>query len=86
MSADTPGFFYDPAERAAAAAIERDHRPNWVVMWGAHSRLLWAFPLFSAPPGTVLSAPVPAELVAAMRQAELAARRSPRQYRPSPPA
>jgi hypothetical protein len=38
--------------------------------------MYWAFPLFSAPPGTIITAPDPAALAAQMRQAEadLAAR------------
>jgi hypothetical protein len=64
---------YDPAQRAAAAAIQRDH-PNWVIMYGAHSRMFYAFPLFRAPPGAIIAAPSPADLLTAMRAAELAAR------------
>lgn len=34
--------------------------------------MYFAFPLFRAPPGAMLAAPAPAELLAAMRRAELA--------------
>lgn len=63
---------YDPAQRAAAAAISRDH-PAWVIMYGPWSRMFCAFPPFAAPPGTVLAAPDPAGLLAAMHRAEVAA-------------
>jgi hypothetical protein len=70
----SPG--YDPDQRAAAAAIQNDH-PNWVIMYGAHSRMFYGFPLFRAPPGAIIAAPSPADLLAAMRAAELAARTRP---------
>ena len=70
----SPG--YDPGQRAAAAAIQRDH-PFWVIMYGAHSRMLYGFPLFLAPPGAIIAAPSPASLRTAMRAAELAARHAP---------
>ena len=66
---------YDPSERLTGARLT--HRnPHWLVTWGTHSRMYWAFPLFSAPPGTIITAPDPAALAAQMRQAEadLAAR------------
>jgi hypothetical protein len=66
----TPG--YDPAQRATAAAIQRDH-PFWVIMYGAHSRMFYAFPLFRVPPGAIIAAPSPARLLTAMRAAEQAA-------------
>jgi hypothetical protein len=64
---------YDRREHAYAARIEQKH-PGWVVLWGMFSRRYWAFPTNTAiPRGTILSAPQPRELVAAIRQAELAA-------------
>jgi hypothetical protein len=38
-----------------AEQIERDH-PRWMVIYGFHSREYVAFPLFPAPPGTILTA------------------------------
>jgi len=78
----SPG--YDPAQRAAAAAIQRDHR-YWLIMYGPHSRMLYAFPLFLAPPGTFLAAPSPPALLAGMRRAELAAGHVPAPARRRPP-
>ncbi len=63
------GGCYDPAERQIAAAIQSRH-PYWLVCWGTHSRRYWAYPRFPVPPGTLLSAPDSAALVAGMRQAE----------------
>ncbi len=54
----------DMAER-----LQRDN-PRWVVMWGAYSREYVAFPLFNAPPGTVLRGQHPGELAGRMRQTE----------------
>ena len=67
---------YDRRERALAVRIARDC-PGWVVLWSVFSRRYWAFPTGVAiPRGTVLSAPDPRGLIAAVRQAELAATRS----------
>jgi hypothetical protein len=63
----------DPDQRRAAARIERDH-PQWLILWGAHTRLFWAFPCFQAPPGTIIAAPDTTELTARMQHAELASR------------
>ncbi|MBO0808120.1 MAG: hypothetical protein J2P32_07445 [Actinobacteria bacterium] len=60
---------YDPRQRLAAARLQ--HRnPHWLVCWGCHSRRYWAFPLFVAAPGTIISAPGEPGLLAGMRQAE----------------
>jgi hypothetical protein len=81
----------DDQQQRYAAQVEHDH-PNWVVMWGYHSRLYWAFPRFNAPRGTVVTAPSPAELTEAMRRSELAAAAPrfgsapPRPRQPGPPA
>jgi hypothetical protein len=53
-----------------AARIERGH-PWRMVLWGTHSRLFWAFPRFTAQPGTIITASTAAELQDRMRQAEL---------------
>jgi hypothetical protein len=63
---------FDGQQQRIAERVQRDH-PDWVIMWGCHSRLYWAFPRFNAPQGTVIAAPDPAELTEHMRQAELAA-------------
>lgn len=76
---------YDRHERALAARISRE-RPGWVVLWGVYSRRFWAFPTGKAiPRGTILSAPHPRELLAAMYQAELAAAPGPPSRIPPPP-
>jgi hypothetical protein len=75
---------YDPAQHAAAAAIQNAH-PDWVIMYGAHSRMLFAFPLFRAPPGAIIAAPSPPGLLAAMHAAEIAARHHPARRPPGPP-
>lgn len=69
--ADTGQPRYDLRQRLAAARLQ--HRnPHWHICWGYHSRRFWAFPLFGAPPGTIISAGDPARLVAMMRRAEAA--------------
>lgn len=64
---------YDLAERRIAEQIQ-DLRPNWLVMWGVSSRRYWAFPLFNAERGTIVSAAGPEQLLTLMNQAEIAAR------------
>src|ERR1039458_3176101 len=64
----TPRF--DDQEHRAAARMERDY-PGWAVLWGAHTRLFWAFPRFQAPPGTIVAAPDTADLITRMQHAEL---------------
>lgn len=64
--------FYDDQERQTATRIEREN-PQWLVMWGVYSRLYWAFPRFNAPPGMIIAAPDPGELLARMRRIEFAA-------------
>jgi hypothetical protein len=53
-----------------AAAIQRAH-PDWLVMWGLYTRQYIAFPMFSAPKGTIASGRNPDELLNRMRQIEL---------------
>lgn len=62
----------DPAQRQTASALAQ-HNPRWAVMWGLHSRLYWAFPLFDVPRHTVVSAADPGTLLAGMRQTEMTA-------------
>jgi hypothetical protein len=45
--------------------------PHWLVLWGCYSRLFWAFPLFQAPKGTIVSAPDRERLVADMHGVEI---------------
>ena len=71
---------FDPDQRRAAARIAQ-HSPQWVVIWGTHTRLYWAFPRFHATPGTIITAPGTAELTTRMQQTELAARA----HMPRPP-
>jgi hypothetical protein len=66
--------FYDDPERQTAARIERDN-PQWLVLWGVYSRLFWAFPRFNAPPGLIIAAPDPGELLARMHRIEIAVSR-----------
>jgi hypothetical protein len=61
----------DDQQRRTAEEIEQSH-PNWLVIWGCYSHLFWAFPLFHAPSGTILSAASGQRLVAAMREVEAA--------------
>jgi hypothetical protein len=77
---------YDPGKRAAAARLSLDY-PGWLIMWGPHSRLYFAYPAFDAPPGTILTAPSSGGLRARMRQAELTATAGPQHAatRPIPP-
>jgi hypothetical protein len=76
----------DPDQRRAAAQIAQ-HSPQWVVIWGTHTRLYWAFPRFHAPPGTIITAPGTAELTTRMQHTELATRAhaARRQISPEPP-
>jgi hypothetical protein len=62
----------DERQVQAAAAIERRH-PWWVVIWGAYTRRLWAFPRFRAPGVIAVSAPDPQRLLDEMRQVEVEA-------------
>lgn len=55
--------------REAADEIQRDHA-RWIVLYGTYTRQYVAFPLFGAPPGTVLSHAQPGELVRKMQEAE----------------
>jgi hypothetical protein len=71
---DTPsGRLCDPREHDTAERIERGN-PRWAVIWGTHSRQYFAFPRFTATPGTIITAPATTELLDRMRQAELTAR------------
>jgi len=60
----------DDAERQVADEIEQSN-PQWLVLWGYHSRLFWAFPYFRAPQGTIVSARERDKLLADMNTIEL---------------
>jgi hypothetical protein len=64
-----PRGLYDPRERAFAARIERAN-PHWHIEWGVGSRRFYAYPLFEAPPGTLVSATNHEDLIAEMRRTE----------------
>ena len=68
----TMGSAADPQEHATAARIEHSN-PRWAIIWGTHSRMFWAFPRFTATPGTIITAPATTELLDGMREAELSA-------------
>jgi hypothetical protein len=64
---------FDEQEQRAAARIEHDH-PQWLILWGAHTRLYCAYPRFHAPPGTVIAARAPPNSPPACSMRKLAAR------------
>ncbi|MDX6389524.1 MAG: hypothetical protein QOJ73_587 [Streptosporangiaceae bacterium] len=71
---DTPsGALCDPQEHDTAERIECGN-PRWAIIWGTHSRRYFAFPRFTAAPGTIITAPATTELLDRMRHAELSAR------------
>lgn len=49
------------------------HNRHRIVLWGVYSRQYWAFPLFRAPPRTIVRASDQEVLTTAMREAELEA-------------
>ena len=61
------GADYEHAE--TARQLERDN-PDWMVVFGVYSRQFVAFPLFPAPPRTVVVALYPGALPARMREVE----------------
>jgi hypothetical protein len=62
---------YDPAQRAAAASLQRGH-PGWVILYGPWTRRFWAFGCFPSPEPILLSAAGPTDLRSQMRAAEAA--------------
>jgi hypothetical protein len=64
---------FDELERRAAARLEHGYS-RWLIIWGCHSRLYWAFPRSQAPPGTIIAAQDAAELTTRIQHAELSAR------------
>lgn len=65
------------ANRETACQLEL-RRPGWMVLWGAYSKQYVAFPLFAAPPGTILAAAYPPALESRMQAAEVRAQGRPR--------
>lgn len=59
-------FAGDQVHQETAERIQRDN-PHWLVVWGVYARQYVAFPLFDAPPGTVLYGRDPGELVSRIR-------------------
>ncbi len=60
---------YDPRERLTAARLQHTN-PHWLLLWGTHSRRYYAFPLFTAPRGIIITSPDPGRLLRRMRQTE----------------
>jgi hypothetical protein len=60
----------DQRQHDTAGQIARRHR-YWLVMYGPHSRMFWAYPVFNVPAGTYFGAEDPAELEARMSDTEL---------------
>lgn len=54
----------------AAFDIQRRHLPYWLLLYGPHSRRIWAYPRFDVPPGTLLADADPVELEAQMSAIE----------------
>jgi hypothetical protein len=79
----------DEHQRQIAAQLQHDYT-NWVILWGLHTRLYWAFPTFTASPGTIVAAAAPRQLTMRMQDTEHAATsaaaaaraRTPRKKRP----
>jgi hypothetical protein len=68
----------------AALAYHRDianqinaRERGWFVLFGPATRLFWAFPQWQAPPGLILSAADPTDLLRQIRQAEATHHRHP---------
>jgi hypothetical protein len=59
---------YDRGQRRTADRIEQQN-PAWVVMYGPWTRHFWAYPRFSAPPGTIIGARTATELLPLMHAA-----------------
>jgi len=73
MGNDTEACNVSPEDpdvnREKAQEIERQWT-GWMVVYGSYSKEYVAFPLFPAPPGTILTATYPPALIARMQQAE----------------
>jgi hypothetical protein len=60
---------HEQQRRRTAEELQRDH-PRWLVVYGIYTQQYVAFPLFDAPPGTVLSTADPGELVRQIQKIE----------------
>ena len=60
----------DQQRRYAAGQIQRRH-PRWLVMYGPHSRKIWAYPAFSVPVGLYFGEENPSELESRMSETEM---------------
>ena len=65
---------YDPHQRLTTARLQHAN-PHWLLLWGTHSRRYYAFPLFTAPRGIIITSPDPDRLLKRMRQTEAIAAR-----------
>ncbi|HLI36722.1 MAG TPA: hypothetical protein VKV80_05185 [Streptosporangiaceae bacterium] len=77
MTATDDGRFRETARR-----IEEE-QPRWMVVFGVYTRQYVAFPLFHAPPGTILADTDPETLTRRMRAAERTSRRPPQEEAPA---
>ena len=48
----------------------RQRHPDWMIMYGAYSRMFWAYPLFTTLPGNYVGAADPGELDGRMSAVE----------------
>ena len=71
------------ASREQASEIQQQ-LPGWMVLYGTYTKEFVAFPLFDAPPGTILTAAYPPALINRMRQAERLLRSRTRRNRGQP--
>jgi hypothetical protein len=60
---------YDPAQHHTAAQLTARY-PHWLIVWGTHTRRYWAYPRFTVPPGNLIHAPNPTELLTLMKHTE----------------
>ena len=60
----------DQRLRYAAGQIQQRH-PYWLVFYGSHSRKIWAYPVFNAPPGTYFGEEDTAKLESRMSDTEM---------------
>ena len=65
------------ANRRQARDIQQQLQ-GWMVVYGIYSKEYVAFPLFPAPPGTILAAAYPPALIARMQETERRLRGGPR--------
>ncbi len=74
------------ARRLGDGALTHGDHPGRLLLWGTHSRRYFAFPMFTVPPGTIVTASEPNRLVTRMRQAEATTAVQPRMPAGPPPA